>query len=55
METSNIGCDFCGHPHNGLLKCAVIDCDCDLTAFEIGEENMLKKLWKKIKSWIGLV
>ena len=48
-------CDYCGHPHRGLLKCAVVDCDCDLTVLVIGEDNMLKKIWKKIKSWIGIV
>jgi len=35
-------CPHCGHIHGDLLILKE-------------EDNMLKRIWKKIKSWIGLV
>tara|TARA_R100000773_G_C4196373_1_gene100376 strand:- start:237 stop:425 length:189 start_codon:yes stop_codon:yes gene_type:complete len=58
----------CGHRMRGKLVCPMGLCfvheHADGTTHihkagdiphEHGEENMLKRIWKKIKGWIGLV
>ena len=40
-------CELCNHPHRGAIQCRL--CDCDLTPLVITEDNMLKRIWKKIK------
>ena len=52
MENSAGFCLTCNHKHRGISLCKY--CDCDWTLL-LEEDNMLKKIWKKIKSWIGLV
>ncbi len=42
-------CMDCGHRHRGVAKCSF--CDCVWETIKLVEENMIKKLWKKIKSW----
>ena len=36
----------CGHRHRGRIQCP--NCDCEI---QVQIENILKKIWKKIKSW----
>ena len=42
-------CMDCGHRHRGIAKCSF--CDCVWETIKLVEENMIKKIWKKIKSW----
>ena len=48
MENSAGFCLDCNHKHRGIALCKY--CDCDLTPLVITEDNMLKRIWKKIKS-----
>ena len=59
-----IFCFDCGHRchcsgqgfYVSTSQCASCDCMvCNHTNVKNIGENMLKRIWKKIKSWIGLV
>ena len=48
---------ICGHRHRGKVECPACNCG-HLEEWEIaqrGEENMIKKLWRKIKDWLGIL
>ena len=38
----------CGHRHRGRIQCP--NCDCEIQT-QVQVDNMLEKIWKKIKSW----
>ena len=42
-------CNLCGHAHRGAMLCSI--CECNLEPLVLKEDNMLKRIWKKIKSW----
>jgi|TARA_B100000085_G_scaffold244339_1_gene236760 hypothetical protein len=46
-------CTDCGHRHRGIAECSF--CDCVLETVLVLKESFIKRLWNKIKSWIGLV
>ena len=50
MEAIGGFCLYCEHKHRGISQCNYCDCDWD----KIQEGNMLKKIWKKIKSWFWI-
>ena len=46
----NNGICSCGHRHRGIPECKF--CDCVLMGpLKLVEDNMFKRIWKKIKSW----
>ena len=42
-------CMDCGHRHRGIAQCSF--CDCVWETIKIVEENMIKKIWNKIKNF----
>ena len=42
-------CTDCGHRHRGIAQCRF--CDCVWETIKIVEENMIKKIWNKIKNF----
>jgi hypothetical protein len=40
-------CMDCGHRHRGIAQCSF--CDCVWETVKLVEENMIKKIWNKIK------
>jgi len=42
-------CTDCGHRHRGIAQCNF--CDCVWETIKIVEDNMIKKIWKKIKEF----
>jgi len=40
-------CIDCGHRHRGIAQCSF--CDCVWETIKLVEDNMIKKIWKKIK------
>ena len=54
-----VECMNCGHPCHCGDKCADLPmqggCGCVGCAHPREEETMIKKIWKKIKGWLGLV
>ena len=42
-------CMDCGHRHRGIAQCRF--CDCVWETIKIVEENMIKKIWNKIKNF----
>ena len=47
MEAVSGFCLYCDHKHRGIPQCNYCDCNWD----NIQEDNMFKRIWKKIKSW----
>ncbi len=46
-------CIDCGHRHRGSDQCPHCDCHWDEAPIVLtNENNMIKKIWNKIKSWI---
>ena len=42
-------CMDCGHRHRGIAECSF--CDCVWETIKLVEENMIKKIWNKIKEF----
>ena len=40
-------CMDCGHRHRGIAQCSF--CDCVWETIKLAEDNMIKKIWNKIK------
>ena len=55
MENSSGFCLDCNHKHRGIALCKYCDCDWNVVKVILEEDNMLKRIWKKIKGWLGLV
>jgi hypothetical protein len=51
MENDSGFCIDCSHKHRGIAQCNYCDCNWTLV---LEEDNMLKKIWNKIKSWLGI-
>ena len=49
MENDSGFCLDCSHKHRGIALCKYCDCDWTLV---LKEENIFKKIWNKIKSWL---
>ena len=52
MENDSGFCLDCNHKHRGISLCKYCDCDWTLV---LKEDNMLKKIWQKIKDWLGIL
>jgi len=42
-------CMDCGHRHRGIAKCSF--CDCVWETIKVVEDNMIRKIWNKIKEF----
>ena len=47
MEAVSGFCLYCDHKHRGISQCNYCECNWD----NVQEDNMFKRIWKKIKSW----
>ena len=48
MEAVSGFCLYCDHKHRGVSQCNYCDCNWN----NIREDNMFKKIWKKIKNLV---
>ena len=55
MENDSGFCLDCSHKHRGIAQCNYCDCDWSIPKIVLEEDNMLKKLWRKIKDWLGIL
>ena len=53
MENDSGFCIDCSHKHRGIAQCNYCDCDWSIPKIVL-EDSMLKKIWNKIKSWLGI-
>jgi len=54
MENDSGFCLDCNHKHRGIDLCKYCGCDWSIPKIVLEEDNMLKKIWNKIKSWLGI-
>ena len=52
MENDSGFCIDCSHKHRGIAKCNYCGCDWSIPKIVLEENNMFKKLWKKIVEWL---
>ena len=55
MENDSGFCLDCSHKHRGIAQCNYCDCDWSIPKIVLEKDNMLKKLWRKIKDWLGIL